>query len=140
MDKSEDKIFLLSRAAASGNLELVQWLHAYGCPWNGTTCSYAYKREARGQGGLEMLRWARANGAPWEACIRDLAAKHLGYTDDFGNLIESPPFQEPDDDIYSDDSYDDSEGESPTTSKEISDVVQQHSATPRLPPAASPVP
>ena len=68
-------------AAGSGDLELVQWLRAEGCPWNWRTCS-----EAVDQGRVEMLRWVRENGCPWDAYTRDEAAAELGYTDDFGNL------------------------------------------------------
>ena len=41
------------------------------------------------KGHVETLRWARANGAPWTASIRDWAAAKLGYTDNFGNLVDS---------------------------------------------------
>ena len=71
-------------AAMGGNLELVQWLRGEGCPWNRWTCIYAVD-----QGHVEMLRWARENGCPWDAHTRDRAAVMLGYTDDFGNLINT---------------------------------------------------
>ena len=70
-------------AADSGNLELVQWLRGEGCPWSWVTC-----RCAVDLGHVEVLRWARENGCPWIAWIRDEAAAKLGYTDDFGNLLE----------------------------------------------------
>ena len=35
-----------------------------------------------------MLRWARESGCPWHPTIRDQAAEKLGYTDDFGNLVD----------------------------------------------------
>ena len=35
-----------------------------------------------------MLRWARENGCPWDDYTRDRAARELGYTDDFGNLVD----------------------------------------------------
>ena len=71
------------RAAISGNLELVQWLRAEGCPWDSDTCFQAVL-----YGRMEVLHWVRENGCPWDAAIRDDAAEKLGYTDDFGNLIE----------------------------------------------------
>ena len=37
---------------------------------------------------MEVLRWARKNGCPWMAWVRDKAAAELGYTDDFGNLVD----------------------------------------------------
>ena len=71
------------RAAQGGNLELVQWLRAEGCPWNWRTCS-----EAVDQGRVEMLRWVRENGCPWSAEDRDRAAAELEYRDDFGNVVD----------------------------------------------------
>ena len=37
---------------------------------------------------MEVLRWARENGCPWDAVTRNEAAVELGYTDDFGNLVD----------------------------------------------------
>ena len=74
---------LMSEAAWSGNLLLVQWLRAEGCPWDFGTCYNAVD-----QGHVEVLRWARENGAPWTAVTWDRAAAELGYTDDFGNLVD----------------------------------------------------
>jgi len=70
-------------AAWSGNLELVQWLRGEGCPWDYLTCS-----EAVYKGHVEVLRWARENGCPWDRGTRDKAAAELGYTDDFGKLVD----------------------------------------------------
>ena len=70
-------------AARSGNLELVQWLRGEGCPWDYGTC-----HNAVAYGHVEVLRWARKNGCPWTASTRDRAAAKLGYTDDFGNLVD----------------------------------------------------
>ena len=69
-------------AAARGHLEVLQWLRAEGCPWDFWTCCSAVQ-----QGHVETLRWARENGCPWQWYTRDRAAEELGYTDDFGNLI-----------------------------------------------------
>ena len=74
---------LMDRAAGSGNLELVQWLRANGCPWDYVTCAYAVDK-----GHVETLRWARENGAPWLDLTRDKAAAKSGYTDVFGNLVD----------------------------------------------------
>ena len=68
-------------AASYGNLEVLQWVRAEGCPWVAETCQVAAQ-----DGHLETLRWARANGCPWTAWTRDMAAAGLGYTDDLGNL------------------------------------------------------
>ena len=74
---------MMSKAAMSGNLELVQWLRANGCPWDYATCTWAINR-----GHVPVLRWLRENGCPWRAATRDRAAEELGYTDDFGNLVD----------------------------------------------------
>ena len=54
-----------------------------------------------------MLRWARENGCPWRAMDRDRAATTLGYTDDFGNLVDwdKNPLDDDNDDEYSDDEW-----------------------------------
>ena len=72
-------------AASYGNLEVLQWVRAEGCPWDAETCQVA----ARKDGHLETLRWARENGCEWDAEIRDWAAAELEYTDDFGNLVDA---------------------------------------------------
>ena len=73
---------VMRRAAGSGNLQLVQWLRANGCPWDAGTCWVAVQK-----GHVEVLRWARENGCPWRVQDRDEAAEKLGYTDDLGNLV-----------------------------------------------------
>ncbi|KAG5191947.1 hypothetical protein JKP88DRAFT_274937 [Tribonema minus] len=50
-----------SAAAEAGDLEVLQWAHANGCPWDQETCS-----GAASEGHLEILQWARANGCPWD--------------------------------------------------------------------------
>jgi len=48
------------KAAAAGNLEVLEWLREHGCPWDVHTCSIAaYK------GRLAALRWLREHGCPW---------------------------------------------------------------------------
>ena len=70
-------------AGRGGDLEILQWLRENGCPWDWSTCGWAAR-----EGHTEVLRWARENGCEWEYQIRDFAAEELGYTDDFGNLVE----------------------------------------------------
>ena len=72
-----------ARAALGRHLKVLQWLRAKGCPWDYETCENAVIK-----GHVETLRWARANGCPWMAHTRDDAAAELGYTDDFGNLVD----------------------------------------------------
>jgi hypothetical protein len=61
-------------AARGGHLEVLQWAHANGCPWNEMTCAAA----ARG-GHLEMLQWAHAKDCPWdeETCSRAVGGGYL---------------------------------------------------------------
>eukprot|EP00611_Tribonema_gayanum_P006610 TRINITY_DN1588_c0_g3_i1.p1 TRINITY_DN1588_c0_g3~~TRINITY_DN1588_c0_g3_i1.p1 ORF type:complete len:113 (+),score=11.93 TRINITY_DN1588_c0_g3_i1:53-391(+) len=47
-------------AGRAGDLDILQWLRAQGCPWDGRICA-----EAVVNGHLELLQWARANGCPW---------------------------------------------------------------------------
>jgi hypothetical protein len=48
-------------AAAGGHLQVLQWARANGCPWDPDTCASAAQ-----EGHLEVLRWAHANGSPWD--------------------------------------------------------------------------
>jgi|TARA_B110000977_G_scaffold164629_1_gene211291 hypothetical protein len=61
-------------AVKGGQLEVLQWLRANGCPWGANTCSHA----AEG-GHLEVLQWARANDCPWNeyTCMRATEGGHL---------------------------------------------------------------
>jgi len=63
-------------AARRGDLEMLQWLRAKGCPWDSTTCERAAQ-----QGRLCVLEWARAQGCPWNwgssVCCRAAKAGHL---------------------------------------------------------------
>ena len=81
MDVAMERV--MSRAAESGNLELVQWLRGEGCLWDEDYCHWAVM-----QGHVEVLRWVRKNGCEWRAETRDRAAAELGYTDNFGNLVQ----------------------------------------------------
>ena len=74
---------VMEQAAHSGNLGLVRWLRAEGCPWDKWTCFTAIR-----SGRVEVLRWGRENGCPWDAWTRDKAAEKFGYTDSFGNLVD----------------------------------------------------
>eukprot|EP01043_Picozoa_sp_COSAG02_P002086 COSAG02_NODE_46_length_45443_cov_36.731497_38_plen_179_part_00 len=63
-----------SNAAENGHLEVVQYAHANGCPWDSSTCSVAAEN-----GHLEVLQYAHANGCPWDwgTCMNAAAAGHL---------------------------------------------------------------
>jgi hypothetical protein len=65
---------LHQEAAAKGQLEVLKWLRANGCPWDEKTCASAAQA-----GHLEVLQWARANGCPWDAntCAGAALAGHI---------------------------------------------------------------
>ena len=58
---SEEKERFCAEMALKGNLELLQFLHEIGCPWNEDTCSYAVYN-----GHLECLKYAHENGCRWD--------------------------------------------------------------------------
>ena len=51
-----------SLAAAGGHLEVLQWLHSTGCPFDTVTCAAA----AAG-GHLKVLKWLHSTGCPWDS-------------------------------------------------------------------------
>jgi hypothetical protein len=57
-------------AAHGGHLEVLQWAHANGCPWNDCPLNMGTCAGAALGGHLEVLQWAHANGCPWneETC------------------------------------------------------------------------
>ena len=90
-----------ANAAESGNLDMLKWLKANGCPMNERTCAGAalaghlealkLLREflcpwdrltcinAAKNGHLDSLKWARMNGCPWsvETCVVAAERGHL---------------------------------------------------------------
>ena len=52
---------LCDGAAGRGDLEMLKWLRAKGCPWDVKAC-----RSAAKSGHLEVLKWLRAEGCPWD--------------------------------------------------------------------------
>lgn len=66
--------FLYLQAARVGNLDVLRWARANGCPWNVLTCAYA-----AAAGHLDILRWARKEGCPWNeaTCAFAAAGGHL---------------------------------------------------------------
>ena len=71
IDLTWDKDTCVS-AAKGGNLEVLQWTRANGCPWDEHTCgnaAYGWSQEtfssaAEYYGYLKVLQWAPANGCP----------------------------------------------------------------------------
>ena len=57
----EKKKRFCSKMAEKGNLELLQFLRAKGCPWNEWTCA-----NAACKGHLECLKYLHENGCPWD--------------------------------------------------------------------------
>ena len=57
----EEKERFCEQMAYDGNLELLQFLRAKGCPWDEDTCLNAAKN-----GQLECLKYAHENGCPWD--------------------------------------------------------------------------
>ena len=71
---SENRERFCWRMARNGNLELLQFLHEKGCPWDEWTCSTAAHF-----GHLECLKYAHENGCPWdkETCVYAAENGHL---------------------------------------------------------------
>ena len=67
---SEEKERFCAEMALKGNLELLQFLHEKGCPWDKETC-----RRAGENGHLECLKYAHENRCPWDADTCKGAAK-----------------------------------------------------------------
>ena len=57
-----------------GNLEVLKWARANGCPWDEGTCA-----EVARNGHLEVLKWARAQRCPRGAgtCALTARGRHL---------------------------------------------------------------
>jgi len=68
--------------ARGGDLEMLQWARANGCPWDEGTCAAA----ARG-GHLEVLQWARANGCPWDARVVMIGWDDRVVTEKFAGVV-----------------------------------------------------
>jgi hypothetical protein len=63
---------LCDSAARGGQMDVVQWLRAEGCPWSRQMCGKAVEG-----GHLEVLQWVRERGCPWEGeeLMSDIAAR-----------------------------------------------------------------
>jgi hypothetical protein len=48
-------------AAETGRLDILQWLHEQGCPWDKGTFTAAV-----GYGDVDILTWLREQGCPWD--------------------------------------------------------------------------
>ena len=60
-------------AAQGGHLQVLQWMRAQDppCPWHSGVCYYA-----AGEGHLDVLRWAKRQGCPWGDGLTCAAAKN----------------------------------------------------------------
>ncbi|CAN0367036.1 unnamed protein product [Hapterophycus canaliculatus] len=91
-------------AAKSGNLEVLEWLVAHGCPtdlyscamgaaYSGNLKALKWSRQrghgwdrfvcfsAASRGDLKMLSWARGNGCPWDRHQCGRVAEVHGHQD-----------------------------------------------------------
>ena len=68
---SEKKERFCTEMAEKGNLELLQFLRAKGCPWDEDTCS-----SAAYNGHLECLKYAHENGCRWDKETCEFAARN----------------------------------------------------------------
>merc|ERR1711904_143097 len=68
--KEKLKRGLCQSAAKGGQLEVLQWARAHGCPWDEDTCIYA-----AANGHLAVLQWARAHGCSWNEWACAMAAR-----------------------------------------------------------------
>jgi hypothetical protein len=62
--------FVCDEAARGGHLDVLQWARENGAVWSTSTCAHA-----AGGGHLEVLQWLRANGCPWDERTCATAAK-----------------------------------------------------------------
>ena len=68
-------------AAEGGQLEVLQWLRAEGCPWDFRTfaaAQVAARKEGAGADEAELLEWVRENGCPQGLASADALADILG--------------------------------------------------------------
>lgn len=62
--------YTCAHAALGGQLTVIKWLRAHGCPWSARTCWYASLG-----GHLHVLQYARAQGCPWDSYTCTYAAE-----------------------------------------------------------------
>ena len=55
----------------NGQLEVLQWARAHGCPWDKWTCAWAAKKKH-----LKVLQYARAHRCDWDEDTCTEAAKN----------------------------------------------------------------
>jgi len=65
-------IYTSVSAARGGQLEVLQWMRAQDppCPWDSIVCVWAAR-----YGHLDVLRWARSQGCPWDDQVPRAAAE-----------------------------------------------------------------
>ena len=66
---------LCMHAAGKGDLWLLEWAIAQGCPWNVYTCAMAARK-----GQFQVLKWAIKNGCPCAKETREMA-ENAGLVD-----------------------------------------------------------
>ena len=73
---SENKKRFCEQMAFNGNIELLQYLHKRGCPWNEWACKAAAQN-----GHLECLKYLHEKGCPWDeySCSNAARNGHLEW-------------------------------------------------------------
>jgi Ankyrin repeats (3 copies) len=78
-----DSTQYIRNAAYHGELDLLNYLHGNGCPWDEYTCT-----DAAMNGHLDCLKYAHENGCPWSVLTCSEAAKN-GHMDCLKYLHEN---------------------------------------------------
>ena len=79
---SENKKRFCEQMAFNGNIELLQYLHKRGCPWNEWACKAAAQN-----GHLECLKYLHEKGCPWDEYSCSNAARN-GHLECLKYLLE----------------------------------------------------
>jgi hypothetical protein len=80
-----------------GNLEMLEWLHSAGCPWDANTAESAAE-----SGNLELLQCLHSAGFPWNNEYTCRAAADVGSREMLQWVIDHGCPEPMDDKIYED--------------------------------------
>ena len=84
---SEKKGRFCAEMALKGNLELLLFLRAKGCPWGEETCTGAAQ-----YGHLECLKYAHENGCPWDEELSHSFSFSFSFSDSEESFSSSGSF------------------------------------------------
>jgi len=65
----DNELTYIEVAAFYGHLDIVIYLHDYGCPWEKKCCHHASRN-----GHLEVLKYLHENGCPWDQLCYEFAS------------------------------------------------------------------